>query len=236
MNRPRRRLQLGAVLLAAITIPLALVTLLSLEPLPLLPGTINAVAGAIGQMLVQIVTVVGALAVILGVLNLLTVHGRKLGAFPGVLYSGLMLLTFIAVLGLHIAEKLGVKIVNTGQTVPGPNDSLTLADAIQVSVESALAGILFIFLVYAASRLLRRRVTVWSILFLASMIIVLLGYLPVTRFEFLANLRDWLLRVPVEAGMRGLLIGVGIGTVIVGIRVLIGQDRTFRETKTPDAT
>lgn len=229
MNTPRRRIQFSAILLAAITIPLALVTLLSLEPLPLLPANLNAAAAAVGQVLIQIVTVVGAIAVILGVLNLLTVHGRKLRSFPGILYSGLMLLTFILIVGLHIAERLGVKLVATDPGVPAPNVSLTLADAIQVSIESALAGVLFIFLVYAAARLMRRRVSGWSILFLTTLIVVLLGYAPLSGFEFLTTIRDWLLKVPVEAGMRGLLIGVGIGTVVVGIRVLIGQDRTFRE-------
>jgi hypothetical protein len=37
------------------------------------------------------------------------------------------------------------------------------------------------------------------------------------------------LTVPVNAGTRGLLLGVAIGVVAVGVRVLIGQDRTFRE-------
>lgn len=235
MNPPRRRFQIGAVLLAVITIPLALITLLSLEPLPLLPAGLNAAAGTIGQMLIQIVTVVGAIAVIIGVLNLLTVHGRKLRKFPGALYSGIMLLTFIAILGLHIAERAGVTLVAATPTSPAPNVTLTLADAIQVSIESALAGVLFFFLVYAAARLMRRRVTVWSLLFLATLVIVLLGYAPLSGLGFLSTLRDWLLKVPVEAGMRGLLIGVGIGTVIVGVRVLIGQDRAFRESSGGEA-
>ena len=37
------------------------------------------------------------------------------------------------------------------------------------------------------------------------------------------------MRVPASAGTRGLLIGVSLGTLIVGVRVLLGQDRSFRD-------
>ena len=68
MNRPRtRRTNLVAVLLSAITIPLAIFTLLGIEPL-------TPSIGNIGQTLIQIAGVVGAIAVIIGILNLLNVH------------------------------------------------------------------------------------------------------------------------------------------------------------------
>jgi hypothetical protein len=45
----------------------------------------------------------------------------------------------------------------------------------------------------------------------------------------LTQIRDWVLSVPVSAGTSGILIGVALGTVVVGLRLLLGQDRSFRD-------
>src|SRR5258707_15762202 len=100
----RRRTSPYAIFLALITIPIAITTLLGIAPLPLLPDV-----SALGQGIVQLATIVGALAVIIGVLNLISVHFRKLTAFSSVsaVYSGITLLTFIAVLVLHFLDVRG---------------------------------------------------------------------------------------------------------------------------------
>ncbi len=230
MNQPtvRRRTSVGSALLTAITIALALITLFSLEPFPFLPeGLRNAITQS-GQIIIQLVTVVGAIAVIIGVLNLLTVHLRKIprGA-TAALYSLITLLTFVVLLVVHLLERFGV-LKLAGADTTTPIVTLTFMDSVQVVIESALSGILFFFLVYAAYRLMRRRVTVWGILFVATLVLVLMGYVAPPD-TFLWQVRDWILHVPVGAGIRGLLIGIAIGTVVIGARVLIGQDRTFRE-------
>jgi hypothetical protein len=224
----RRRGRLGAAILAAIAISFALVTLLGLEPVSFLPDALRVGASDLGQMLVLLVGVIGALAVIIGVLNLLGVHLRKMrrGGVPA-LYSVVTLLTLIAVLAVHVLEQAGALKI-TGGAPDTPALTLTLMDALQVTIESALAGILFFFLVFAAYRLMRRRVTVWGLLFVATLVIVLVGFAQQSG-TLLSGLREWILRVPVSAGTRGLLIGIAIGTVVIGARVLIGQDRIFRE-------
>lgn len=222
----RRRLRLGTVLLAAITIPLALITLLGLEPLGLLPPEINAAAGTISRLLLDIVAITAAFAVFAGVINLLRVHVTNVRRGRVGLYSLLTILTFVLVIVLHLVERFSVITV---EGTPNPILTLTAMDSIQVSIESALAGMVFFFLVYAAFRLMRKRVTLWSVLFVTTAVIVLIGYSPLPGLEFLSGFREWLLRVPVAAGTRGLLIGIALGTVAVSIRVLTGQDRTFRE-------
>jgi hypothetical protein len=228
----RRRTSLGSAALIAITIALALITLLSLEPFPFLPEGMRAGIAESGQIIVQLVTVVGAIALIIGVLNLLGVHLRKLsGGTASAVYSVITIVTLLALLALYVLERLGVLKLRAAAGASPPDSpliSLTLMDAVQVVVESALAGLLFFFLIFAAYRLMRRRVTAWGVLFVGTLVIVLMGYTAQTD-TFLSRLRDWLLHVPVGAGIRGLLIGVAIGTVVVGARVLIGQDRTFRE-------
>jgi hypothetical protein len=167
---------------------------------------------------------VGAVAVIIGILNLARVHTLNLRRGVTGLYSLITLLTLAIVVVLRILERANVIQVSAGGAL-----SLTLMDALQVAVESALSGILVFFLIYAAFRLMRRRVSVWSLLFVAIIVVVLVGYSPLPGFEFLSSLREWILNVPVNAGTRGLAIGIAIGTVVVGVRLLIGQDRTFRE-------
>jgi hypothetical protein len=223
---PRRRIRWGAILLAAIAIPLALVTLLGLERLPLLPDTVNDGIAVISQSLIQLLAIVGALAVVIGVLNLTGVHLRSLRRMPNGLYSMVTLATMLLIIVLHVLERTDALRVGDSDT---PLVGLTVMDTLQVAVESALAGVLFFFLVFAAFRIMRRGVTVWNVLFLAALVVVLIGYSPLSGMEFLTDVREWVLSVPVNAGVRGLLIGIAIGTVTVGVRLLIGQDRTFRE-------
>jgi hypothetical protein len=223
---PRRRLRIRTVLLAALTIPLALITLLGLEPFPLLPEPLSGAASTISRLLLDIVAIIAAFAVFAGVINLLRVHISNVRRRGSGLYSILTVLTFLLIIVLHVVERLGVFTVE-GAT--SPILTLTAIDSIQVATESALAGMVFFFLVYSAFRLMRKRVTLWSILFITTAVIVLIGYSPLPGLEFLSDFREWLLRVPVAAGTRGLLIGIALGTVAVSIRVLTGQDRTFRE-------
>ena len=61
-----------------------------------------------------------------------------------------------------------------------------------------------------------------------AVLVALVGWIPLEETEALADARDWLVRVPVSAGARGILIGVGLGTVAAGVRVLTGQDRSIR--------
>lgn len=228
----RRRVSLATAIFAAIATSLALITLLGLAPVPAFPDTINMVLSQFSTLLIRFVTVVGGIAVIIGVLNLLAVHIGKLrtGA-RGAPYSFVTILAAILVVAVHLADRAGLlKTLEAGRTAEdSPLVSLTLMDTVQVAIESALAGLLLFFLVYAAYRLMRRRVTGWNILFILTLLIVLVGYIPLSTLGFLTAIRDWVLRVPVSAGTRGILIGVALGTLTVGVRLLLGQDRSFRE-------
>jgi len=177
------------------------------------------------SFLIRLVSVIAAVALFVGVLNLIAVHmGRFVRSEHGWPYSLIALVTALAVIVLRILDRADI----WPGKLKGEQISVRVFESVQVSLESALAALLVFFLVYAAYRLLRRRVTVWNVAFSAVVVIVLLGSIPLKRTDALADVRDWLIRVPVSAGARGLLIGVGLGTVTVGVRVLIGQDRSFR--------
>ncbi len=230
-TRRRRGPNLWAVLLGAVAALVALVTLLGLAPLPVVPNEFNLTLAQVSTLNIRFVTIVGAFAALLGAFNLIRVHVRKLSSRTrGSFYSAITLLGFVGVIVVHVLDRAGVlRVAQPDPANPIPLVSLIVLDTVQVTIESALGGLLFFTLVYAAYRMLRRNVSFWNMLFIAALLVVLIGYIPLTYLNFLVPIRDWLLQVPVSAGTRGLLLGVAIGSVAVGVRVLLGQDRSFRE-------
>lgn len=211
--------RLLAILSASLVIGVGLITLLGL-----LPGSPIAQVAA---LFIQLVVIVGAVAVVIGVLNLLWVHLRRvLNGDAGWGYSLALFFAALAVIVLALVERLGLL---DGVTGPGVSASGFLFTAVQVSVESALAGLLVFFLVYAAARLMRRRVTWWALLFTVTLLVVLLGWLRIPALGVLNDVSEWIRTVWASAGARGLLIGVALGTVTAGVRVLLGQDPSYRE-------
>jgi hypothetical protein len=158
-----------------------------------------------------------AVALLLGVLNLMAVHLRRV--IGGNLYSGVLLFSMVAVFGLALTDFVGV-------TEDGVNGIFRL---IQIPLESALAALLAFFLLFAGVRLLGRQRSWWSLLFIVTTILVLLSRtpLPETIAEAFGWVGDQISLIFVGAGMRGILIGVAMGTILVGIRFLIGSERPY---------
>jgi hypothetical protein len=203
-----------AALASAIVIGLGLITLWGLFP--------GSPVAPVVAALVQLVVVVGAVAVLIGVLNLLGVHLRHvLDGEPGWPYSIVLFFAALAVIVITVVERLGL--------LSGASLSGFLFNAVQVSVESALAGLLVFFLVYAATRMLRRRVTWGGLLFVVTLLVVLVGWMQVPALGLFNSLSEWIRTVPAAAGARGLLIGVALGVTAAGIRVLLGRDPSYRE-------
>jgi hypothetical protein len=210
--------RLGAALTTAAAIIFGLVTLIGL-----LVGNSVGYIAAITNGLLQLAVITAAITIVIGVLNLLGVHlGRIRRRRGGWGYSIVLVLSTLGVLVLAVLERANVL---TGQ----PSPTAILLETVQISIESALAGLVLFALVYGAYRMMRRRVTWAGILFTLILLILLLGALPLPQVSFLASIRDWLLAVPVSAGARGILLGIALATVVTGVRVLIGQDRSYRE-------
>ncbi len=206
---------------------LATVTALSVA-LVVLSGMLSdpgSVPARTADSLLRLVAVTAALAALIGVLNVFAVHlGRVRQRERGWPYSVVVILALAGTVTLRALDRADV----WRGDLAGEMMSARLFEAVQVSVESALAGLLVFFLVYAAYRLMRREVTLWNTLFTLTVIVVLLGWVPVSGAEKLADVREWIVAIPAGAGARGILLGVGLGTLVVGVRVLMGQDRTLR--------
>lgn len=214
-----RRHRLVQFLATVTVISVGLVTLLGLV------SNQGSPPAYIADFFVQLVAVTAAFAVLIGLLNLIGVHlGRFVNAERGWPYSMVTLIVMIVVVVLRILDRADI----WSGDLEGEYMSVRVFEAVQVSLEAAFAGLLVFFLVYAAYRLMRRELTIWNTLFTLAVIVVLVGWIPVEGFKPLRDLRGWFIEFPVSAGARGILIGVGLGTLMVGVRVLTGHDRSVR--------
>jgi hypothetical protein len=187
----------------------------------------TALAGARLALVDWAVTLAG-LAVLAGVLNLLLVHLRKIQAGnKGWVYS---IFLVIAVVMVPLLGRAEVFIPSISETTVEPG-SLTgmMFSGILFPAQAALGGLVAIFLIYAAMRLLRTRPTPWTVGFLVVVLVVLVGWLPLSLTRQVGALREWLITVPAAAGARGIVIGVALATVVVGVRVLMGIERPYKD-------
>lgn len=170
------------------------------------------------NVLIEWAVIVAAFAFVLGLLNILHVHGgRVVRARKGWFYSLVLLLAALAACIPPILY--------------GPSGTLTqqMFDHVIGPLGASLAGLVVFTLTLAAFRLLRVRRSVGAVLFVMIVAVVLLGSTPFVGLEWLADARDWIINVPGMAGGRGLLLGVALGTVITALRVLMGSDRPHSE-------
>jgi hypothetical protein len=85
--------------------------------------------------------------------------------------------------------------------------------------------------------MLRSRTDTMSIIFIAVAIIVLLGATPWYGIEKVSGLKEvhsvfkeiaaWINQTWATAGARGILLGVALGTIATGIRILFGTDHPY---------
>jgi hypothetical protein len=162
--------------------------------------------------------ILGAVALIVGVFNLFNVHLRKINTGQkGSPYSLILLIALIAT------------VLIVGFLGPTSFWSMWIFNYIHVPIESSLMAVLAVVMAFAGARLLGRRFNAFSIIFILTALFVLAGSISLSFVDFpvLAELRDWIDRVPTTAGARGILLGVALGTVATGFRLLMGADRPY---------
>jgi hypothetical protein len=170
--------------------------------------------------------VLAAVALLVGIINLATVHIKKMRNESE--QSGYSLILLIAML-----ITLVVGLIDMVQTylVGRPNFQITnwIFTSIQLPIETSLLAVTTISLIYAAAGILRKRMDLFSIAFFFVVLLVLLGSfsIPPDTTPFLQAVRDWILRVPALGGARGLLLGIALGTITTGVRILLGTDRPY---------
>lgn len=198
------------VIAAAIAIGISLLTFAGLLSSP------DSLLGIITNVLLQFALIVVSIALIMGVINLVTVHAqRAVKRERGWYYSTALLGSAAAVIALYAL----------GDRAAGA----LIVETVVVPVESALTILVFVALVLGAYRLLQRRLTWSAVLFIVTLLVILAGTVPIAEAGAFRVFRDWLYAVPVSAGTRGILLGIALATIVTAIRVFIGQDRSYRE-------
>jgi hypothetical protein len=169
-------------------------------------------------VLLEWATILVATALLIGVVNLFMVHWRKSTTDQPNRVNSIALLA-----GLTIT------LVVAGWFGPTDQYSLWIFNYILIPIEASLMGILAVVLIYAGVRLLRRKPNLLSIVFIATAVVILLMSGPLFGIDIpgLAELRIWIGKVPAVAGARGILLGVSLGIVAAGLRILMGADRPY---------
>ncbi len=173
----------------------------------------------IGIYFTDTAVIIAAFAFFLGLINVLRVHARKIRQQPSQsFYSFVLLLAMFAVLLFGLLRPAGAS-----QPVVQ-----WLFDHVQAPIQASLAALLVFFTVTAAYRLLRVR-SAESLVMLIVVLLVLAGQVSVGLLPVLPDVRDWILDVVAMAGVRGILLGVALGALLTGIRLLLGVERPYSD-------
>jgi len=157
-------------------------------------------------------------AALMGFFNLILVHTDKIRrSEKGSVYSALLVISLVVTFLLGFILR------------PDHIVMKAIMDGIIVPAEAALMGLLTISLLYAAIRLLRRRMDMMSIIFLITAAFLIFGSatLPFGNIPVISTVARWVTQVLALGGARGILIGVALGTLTTGLRVLFGADRPY---------
>ncbi|MCX6053496.1 MAG: hypothetical protein NTZ74_01000 [Chloroflexi bacterium] len=165
------------------------------------------------------VTLAGV-ASLVAILNLIFgVHWKRLRESDGVnVFSVVVIMAFLLTLGAGI--------------LLGPSNSgfQKVVTAIQVPIETSLMAVLAITMSYSSLRFLKRQRNTMGLVFFISVILFLVINSGVMAFSSDIPLLPLLLsgfhKVP-EAGARGILLGIALGSLATGVRILIGSDRPY---------
>ena len=158
-------------------------------------------------------------ASVVAIINLLLVHGRKIKDLrePD-RYSILLLLAFAAtfIAGLVFG--------------PASGTFQNIITSIQVPIEASLMAVLAVSLTFASLRLFKRRKGWMAVLFVISTVVFLVigsGFLSIgTQMPVVRDILGALNMLPI-AGARGILLGIALGGLTTGLRILMGADRPY---------
>lgn len=201
-----------APLSAAIAIAVGIILLAGyFVPLPLLQNTRSLLLGW--------AVILAGIAALVGIANLVRVHWQKATTSRGRdLYSFVLLLAFTITLVFGLIRG------------PGDQEYQKAVLSIQVPVEVSLMALVALSLAFAGLRLFsRRRGLMGTVFFLSAVFfLVLLSGLgsALDAVPVLGGVVKSLQALPL-AGARGILIGIALGSLVTGVRILMGADRPY---------
>ncbi len=181
--------------------------------------------GILRNFLLQGAIILSAIALLVGIANLTAVHVRKIQTGSSRGYSIILIISFIITLGIGFYDISNTYLFQE----PNFQQTIWIFKNIQLPIEISLMAVLVVSLSYTAARMFTRRLTSLSIVFVSIVILLLISAAPqlTSQAPMLSEIHSWILRVPAMAGARGILLGVALGTIATGIRILTGNDRPY---------
>lgn len=207
---------------AAIAIGLGLVVLLGyFFPADSVPPTLSFLI-TLRTLIIDWATTLAAFATLVAIVGLLFAHWRKLRARRNPDHYSVF--TLVGFLG---ALLFGVFAYTVSGDVQGYQ---SIINALQIPVEASLMAVLAVTLTVAVLRLFQRRTGLMAVVFAASVLVFLLlnsGILAsLDTVDPIVVLLAGLQILPV-AGARGILLGIALGSILAGLRILLGVERPY---------
>lgn len=171
------------------------------------------------QSLLLWYTIVGAFALVVGLLNLIGVHLKNLQKGKNIIYSSILLLGFFGTLAVGIYSHI------VGDPFGTYSPLMWIYGSVLAPLQSTMFSLLAFFLASAAFRAFRIR-NMEALLLLISALIVMLGRIPWSEKLF-AGITEWIMSVPNLAAQRGIQIGIGLGAMGMAFRILFGLERPY---------
>lgn len=163
--------------------------------------------------------IIGVFAYALGIVSLWRAHWPKVrNAKPGWGYSAVTLVSLVvtAAVGLIWGKEPGTPFIWMYNNILNP-------------ISSTMFALLAFFIASAGYRAFRVRSVLATIL-LASAVVVMLGRVPIGELVsagLFGRIADWLLNYPNLAAKRAILVGVGFGGAAVGLKIMLGIERSY---------
>jgi len=166
-------------------------------------------------ILIDIAITLAGVATLVGVVNLLSVHSARVrDEKPDWFNSVVLVVAFAGVFIFGLVFK------------PSHPVFLRFVNSIQFPVEASLLALLSITLAAALVRAIRPGMNKASILFIAAVLVFIwaaTGFIPFQANKSIQPVLSFLNTLQI-GGARGMLLGIGLGALTAGLRVIIGKD------------
>ncbi len=167
----------------------------------------------------ELAIILAAFASLIAIANLIIVHWNKIFSEPRQsFYSAILLAGFLCIFFAGIIF------------TPANTFFSKFSATVIFTVESSLLALLCLSLAVACFKLFQKRKSGLAVVFGISTIIFLLtfsGFFSTAiQFSWLKPFLAIINSLPL-AGARGILLGISIGAIVTGLRVLIGADRPY---------
>ena len=200
-----------ATLATGVAVTAGVLTLVGILTQPLMDGLLLA--------FLQLAILMAGMALLIGIVNLISTHWMRVRR-----KEKRSVYSFVVIAAFLITILAGILL--------GPNtpDFEFVVTGIQYPIEASLLSLTAVSLAFACLSLIRRKQrSIFVYLFLLSALFFILVSLGL--FEGINNPLIRMMTRVIEGlptgGIRGLLIGMALGSLITGIRILTGTDRPY---------